>query len=220
MDVAVLTLTRDRVAYTRHCFATLQENATVPFDHYILDQNSEDDTLDWLETYPAADVIPLDRNVGICRGLNILLDAAGRNYDIYVKFDNDCELVTPGSFDAACELAHRNPGWILSPHIYGLLNPPPVQSEVNVDEKRIGVVPQIGGIFMAIPGEVFRDGYRHNESNPVWGMDDVDLCHWYNGGGGRCGYLLDYPANHYKTTVGQQADIPGYFARKMAEMAA
>ncbi len=48
MRIAVLTLTRDRLDYTQHCFQTLQEFAGCDFDHYVLDQGSTDDTVDCL----------------------------------------------------------------------------------------------------------------------------------------------------------------------------
>jgi GT2 family glycosyltransferase len=44
MNVAVLTLTRDRLPYTQHCFATLKENAGCDYDHIVLDQGSTDGT--------------------------------------------------------------------------------------------------------------------------------------------------------------------------------
>ena len=48
MRVAVLSLTRDRLVYTRHCFAKLHEFAGCEFDHYVLDQGSKDGTDEWL----------------------------------------------------------------------------------------------------------------------------------------------------------------------------
>ena len=44
MKFAVLTLTRDRLEYTQHCFETLRQNAGCDYDHYVLDQGSEDGT--------------------------------------------------------------------------------------------------------------------------------------------------------------------------------
>ena len=46
---AVLTLCRDRLAYTQHCFETLRDNAGCDFDHFVLDQGSMDGTDEWLE---------------------------------------------------------------------------------------------------------------------------------------------------------------------------
>lgn len=221
MKVAVLSLTRDRLDYTKHCFAKLRENAGIPFDHYILDQGSKDGTQEWLFEH-AGDfkhVELLGENVGISRALNILLGAAvDHDYDIYVKFDNDCELVTPGTLKEAAEYVawaeEEGTDLIVSPHIQGLNEPPPYDD----DGEGLGFVGQLGGIFMAIPGWVFQEFRYDEQGNPKWGMDDVQLSQWFRNQGGRLAYLLDYPANHYQTTEGQKQTYPEYWERKKGEM--
>jgi hypothetical protein len=213
MRIAVLTLTRDRLPYTQHCFSTLRENAGCDYDHYILDQASEDGTADWLRDYMFerhATVYWSPANVGINRGLNYLLDTAFHPsaYDVIVKFDNDCELLTPDTLQTVCALALEH-GMILSPRINGLRNPVPTMATWH----GIDLTPIVGGIFMATPAHVFADGYRHDPNVGLWGSDDSDLCRYL----GRCGYVQGYEANHYLTTDGQHADIPDYFARTLAE---
>lgn len=216
MKVAALSLTRDRLAYTKHCFQTLAENAGCDYDHYVLDQGSEDGTQEWLLAQQHLDVTLLEENIGICRALNHLLDTIGDDYDAVVKFDNDCELLTPNTLRDVCEASLRLDA-ILSPHIHGLRNTPPTLATIS----GVSVTPGIGGIFMAAPATVFTtDGYRHNERNPLWGGDDHDLSAWFGRRGGLVGYLDGYHANHYLTTDGQHNDNPGYFARKANEAAA
>lgn len=208
MNIAVLTLTRDRLPYTQHCFATLQEMAGCDYDHYVLDQGSEDGTADWLREQETPAVL-LQENIGINRGLNLLLDTIDLDaYDVVVKFDNDCELLTPNTLATVCGLALER-DIILSPRIHGLRNPVWSFGEWH----GIDLTPIVGGIFMATPAEVFRDGYRHNPNAGLWGSDDSDLCRHV----GRCGYVRGFDANHYLTTDGQHADIPDYFARTLAE---
>jgi hypothetical protein len=208
--VAVLTLTRDRLPYTQHCFATLRENAGCDYDHYVLDQASEDGTVDWLNEQDDLDVTFASENIGINQGLNHLLDYSVDldEYDVVVKFDNDCELMTPNTLRACCVRALAT-DMILSPSIHGLRNPVPT---IGLYED-VDVTPIVGGIFMATPAYVFRSGYRHNPRVGLWGSDDSDLCRHF----GRCGYLRGYHANHYLTTDGQHADIPHYFERTLAE---
>jgi hypothetical protein len=221
VNIAVLTLTRDRLAYSRHCLATLQENAGCVYDHFVLDQASTDGTADWLDGEYEADHITaysvLTKNIGICRGLNLMLDEEldPSDYDVIVKFDNDCELLTPDTLRDVCEaVIDRNA--ILSPRIHGLRNPPNVFETIN----GVSVTAGIGGIFMAAPARVFADGYRHNERNPLWGGDDHDLSMWWSARGGVVGYLDGYDANHYLGTDGQADDDTAYWDRKLAEMAA
>jgi len=215
--VAALTLTRDRLDYTKHCFACLRENAGHPYDHYILDQGSTDGTQEWLRNEYDADWIDLrPDNIGISKGLNDLLDAAGPHYDYYLKFDNDCEVTHPDTLKTTLAVAEGG-DWMLSPRVLGLRSPPPHDDPILVNGHKVGALPQIGGIFLLIPGRVIRAGFRYDETNPSWGMDDVQICHWFREQGGHVGYLLDVTVNHYETTDGQWERYPDYFAQKIRE---
>lgn len=216
MRVAVISITRDRLEYTKRCFGTLREFAGCEFDHFVFDNGSNDRTVDWLETfYEPFELVTCPENVGISRAANELISLTrcdGRDYDYIVKADNDLELTTPNTLRDSLQ----DPNWILSPHIQGLDSPPAIIGEVDVNGIRVGETTILGGIFMAVPAWVF-DEYRHDESNPIWGMDDVRLVEWFRGRGGRVGYMLDYPANHYLTTEGQRRNDPLYYARKTRE---
>ena len=214
MNVAVLSLTRDRLDYTRHCFTSLTENAGCDFDWWITDQASTDGTPEWLVENTDATVFMLDENIGISRALNMMLDDAltAADYDVVVKVDNDCELRTPDTLNAVCE-ATLEWGMLLSPHIRGLRDTPPTLKQIGP----VAVKPVIGGIFMAAPAAIFKNGYRHNPGNPLWAGDDYNLCAWWQRKGGHVGYLDGYEAWHYETTDGQHERYPDYFARRAAE---
>ena len=47
--IAVYTLTRDRIEYTKECFAMLESKAGIEYDHYIVDNGSQDGTVEWLK---------------------------------------------------------------------------------------------------------------------------------------------------------------------------
>jgi hypothetical protein len=216
--VAVLTLTRDRLAYTRHCFAKLHELAGCSFDHYVLDQASRDGTVDWLcgQTIFKGRLL-MPENIGCCRGWNRLLTrCAADQYDVIVTFDNDCELIEPGTLATVAQLAAEHET-ILSPIICGLMHPPSTISQFQlgeyvIDEKRI-----IGNIFMAIPSPLlWRDGFRWDERHQVWDGGE-SITQWFRQRGGRCGYVQGFHVNHYKTTLGQVADMPWYFERRVKE---
>jgi hypothetical protein len=179
----------------------------------VLDQGSTDGTREWL--YEQDDIIPtcLGENIGINQGMNYLLDNLDLGeFDVIVKFDNDCELLDYGTLLEVC-LAAADEDMILSPRIHGLRNPvPTIGHHHDMD-----LTPIVGGIFMAVPAYVYRDGYRHRENVLPYGSDDSDLCAWWRAQGKHCGYVQGYDANHYLTTDGQHADIPDYFARTLAE---
>ncbi|MCR4338823.1 MAG: hypothetical protein NUW01_02935, partial [Gemmatimonadaceae bacterium] len=213
-----MSLTRDRLGYTKACFEQLQALAGCPYDHYVLDNGSQDGTVEWLrdEYEPCHGFLTLcDTNIGVSKGMNEMLNMArafDHSYDVIVKFDNDCEILRRDTLATVCRLVHENPTWILSPKIEGLDSPPPVDHETEVGGERVYAMSMIGGIFMAVPASVY-DTYRYDENNPVWGMDDVGLCAWWKSKGNRAGYLADWPANHYETTRGQRERYVEYFER-------
>lgn len=216
MNIAVLTCTRDRVGYTYHCFNSLQDNAGCDFDHYVLDNASDDDTLTFLEEYPAAAVIPCDENIGIHAGWNTLLDAAGADYDAYVTFDNDCEVTMHGTLEAAVRITEY--GWVVSPTVLGLKNPPVPTGQEVIAGVVINLYPAPGGIFRALPGSMIRDGFRFDESLPKWGGDEGTVAYWARDHGLPVGYLQHWTVNHFETTAGQEVRFPSYFARKYDEI--
>jgi GT2 family glycosyltransferase len=227
VKVAVLSLTRDRLEYTKHCFSKLEEFAGCDFDHYVLDQGSTDGTAEWLfeEYLDGPGLRYADRrfdNLGISRGMNTLIEKVreleehdGRLYDVVVKFDNDCELTQPNTLRDVSRLALEG-GCLLSPRILGLNNPPPVTRELLLGREVIQDIPQIGGIFLAAPAWVY-DEFRYSEWNPAWGADDSEICAWFRRQGGTCGYVKRLEAWHYEGTSGQHEKYPEYFARTLSE---
>lgn len=215
MKIAVLTLTRDRLAYTKHCLQRLRDHAGCDYDHFILDQASKDGTQAWLyDHYRPHVLVAGSENIGISRGINLLLDLAD-GYDVIIKIDNDCELTQPDTIRDIADLVACT-GWLLSPRILGLNRPPPVRAEHDIDGERLLELAQIGGIFLAAPARIY-DRFRYSETNPVWGGDDGEICAWWREQGGRCGYVERLQAWHYETTSGQHARYPGYFARTRSE---
>jgi GT2 family glycosyltransferase len=215
--IAVLSLTRDRLAYSKRCFDTLHARAGIGFDHFVLDQGSTDGTDEWLETeYKPYGRIAMTHNVGISRGMNMLLDLVHTHppYDVIVKVDNDCELITEGALKDCARFVIEHPDWLISPRIEGLVYPPGTLEVIDFPEGRVLKKGQIGGIFLAANADLYQS-FTYDESNPTWGMDDVQISkHAPN-----VGYLDDHVANHYETTLGQQTTYPDYWARKVTEMA-
>jgi GT2 family glycosyltransferase len=219
MKVAVLTLCRDRLSYTQHCFGSLRDKAGCGFDHYVLDQGSQDGTPDWLrqELFEGRleRILLMEENIGLSRGHNRLLDLLDDDYDAVCTFDNDCEVVMPGTLLACAEIAARG-RWVVSPRVEGLNNPPAIGATETVNGEPVGLYPAVGGIFRVMPGE-FARSFRFNEANPLWGGDEGDVGRALRARGMQSGYLLDWHVNHYLTTSGQHADIPDYFLRTLAE---
>lgn len=218
--VAVLTCTRDRLGYTQHCFARLREFAGCSFDHFVLDNGSTDGTQAWLQNYGAAGLVCLSKNIGVNRGVNRLIDLALKtdSYDVIVKFDNDCDVVTENTL-AECGRVALEHSVLVSPKILGLETPvEPIQTIALGNGDVFYETPVIGGIFLVAPAWLYSVGrYRHAKKSPVWGNDDYNLCGWWRSQGLRVGYLRGYEAWHYRSTAGQHEDFSWYFERRVAE---
>jgi len=93
MKVAIYTLCRDRLAYSKRCFRSLWQNAGYPVDHYVIDNGSTDGTVEWLYSNAKRfkKIVLEPDNTGISYASNMALDIIGNGYDLIVKMDNDCE---------------------------------------------------------------------------------------------------------------------------------
>ena len=218
MKIAVMTLCRDRLDYTKHCLQSLYDNAGCEFDHYVLDQGSEDGTTEWLDdqdlVWPNLRSFRVDENIGVSAGLNYLVDQFEDDYDVVAHFDNDCEVVTENCLRDLAHLVFTG-GAILSPRILGLNNPPQTVAERRIGDETILEVPQVGGIFLTHPGWIY-DDFRYT----AWSWDDVELCYWWRQQGGTVGYVKRLEAWHYESSNGQRERYPEYFERSDAEYAA
>jgi hypothetical protein len=219
MRVAVMTLTRDRLAYTQHCFTTLRWLAGCEYDHYILDQGSEDGTPEWLvrqmsEGHLKSVTISAE-NIGCCAGWNTLLDDMTEAYDVIVCFDNDCEVLQEQTLEVVAGLVYRHK-MILAPRVDGLLYPPPAIARFHLDGYEIEETAILGNIFMAIPAELLVDFRWDEDHYAVWDGGE-SIVPWFRAHGGHAGYVPEFRVNHYKTTLGQVAEFPEYFARRVKE---
>ncbi len=215
MNVAVLSLTRDRLLYTQACFASLHEFAGCRFDHHVWDNGSTDGTPEWLnKEFAAGRIASLTLspdNQGIYGPLNMMLDKFEDSYDVIVNFDNDCELTVPGTLRAVIRFAYEHPGDVVGPVVQGLRHPPRIEYEAMLDGYRVGGASAVGGILMPIP---YR--WRYPEGDRYIHADGL-VCAKAKADGHLVGQLLDFPVNHYESTDGQHARFPEYFERRRQE---
>jgi GT2 family glycosyltransferase len=231
--VAIYSLTRDRLEYTKACFASLQEKAGLPFFHHIVvDNGSEDGTAEWLRmvykpTNPdQIHIIPLDRNYGISRGSNVALEAifkAMPRVDVICKVDNDCLVISDGVIrelarlvDPAAAAGPFGERWVLSPRVEGITRQPTRARYGGRAGYRVGFTAIVGGLCHVAPAELYRT-YRFPETLPLAAGQDDHFCHWVKTHGGQVGYVENMIVQHYETTDGQAVRYPDYFKRKWAE---
>ncbi len=226
MNVAIYSLTRDRLEFTQHCFRTLWDKAGYPLDHYVLDNGSEDGSPAWLREQREAgrihELVELPRNVGVSIGSNAMLGMIAQlgRYDLVGKVDNDCEVLTDGILEklVACFRDQRRfaEKMALSPRVSGIINQPARIRRMGRGGFIVGVTGMIGGLFHLVPWEVYRE-WRYPEDLPLASGQDDAFCGWLTGHGVAVGYVEDLVVRHYLGTDAQALRYPEYFKRKWIE---
>lgn len=230
MKIAIYSITRDRLDYTKECFASLRANAGQPFDHFVIDNGSQDGTLRWLRNeYKPTAFWYFGENRGISLASNFALRAilntfygTGRNYDLICKIDNDCLITTPAIFNTfkaiyATDEAQR---WVLSPRVEGINRQPKRVRQHQIAGYQIGVTAIVGGLFHVVPAAIYREfmadgGY--DESLPLAHGQDDQFMDWLARKSYAKGYVEEISVQHYRGTDQQAKDYPEYFERKWAE---
>jgi|GEM_PF-1329032 len=227
MKIAVYTLTRDRLAYTKACFSELREKAGISFDHFVVDNGSQDGTADWLSDELRARRLKgltlNPANEGISAGSNTALEhirKIGSPYDLVVKFDNDCFVKSENVLGQMAEIfesigpfASR---FVLSPRVEGINRQPSRGRMTQLAGRRIGLTAIVGGLFHCVPADVYRR-YRYPTELPLASGQDDHFCHWFKDNGGEVGYVEGLIVEHYRGTDQQALDYPAYFERKWQE---
>lgn len=227
MKIAVYTLTRDRLAFTKMAFESLRKKAGYEFDHFVIDNGSEDGSAEWLEgeiREKRIRSLTLNRfNAGISHGSNQALDlilAPLAEYNLIVKFDNDCVVQSANVLGQMIEiyesLGSFGPTYILSPAVQGINRQPARGRFTQLAGRRVGIVGIVGGLFRCVPRHVYA-GYRYPESLPKAKGQDDHFCDWARKNGAELGYVEGLTVEHYLSTDGQAKEYPAYFERKWQE---
>ncbi len=224
MLIAVYSLCRDRISYTKKSFESLKRLAGAPYSHFVVDQGSTDGTPEWLrDVYQPTWLRCLPENVGIAKGANMALAAifAAGDWDLVIKQDNDCEIISGNILSQFAEIFEdtRQYGscYILSPAVTGIDRQPRRGRDVMLGGRRVGLTAIVGGLFHVVPAEIYRAMGQYPEDLPRGGGCDKHICTWFKRQGGEVGYVEGLRVHHMDSTGGQPAKHPEYFARKRAE---
>lgn len=216
--VAIFSITYDRVEYTKDCFKSLYDTALYPFDHYVVDNNSQDETVEHLKSL-GVNLIANEDNKGISISSNQALDAIGDKYDIIMKVDNDCLFLTEGWLKKMVEIWESNHMLALSCYIQGLVDNPGGAPRIvygNIQDELIGMTRHLGGICHFVSSKAYKD-FRWDEDSPLHGVQDLEFSHYLLSQGYQMGYLENYFAEHIDGTEGQHNRYPDYFQRRKEE---
>lgn len=229
--VAVFTLTKDRLEYTKVCLASLRAKAGYEFDHYIVDNGSTDGTVEWLkDNKTLQDTIINGVNTGISTASNQMLDIIMAfhladngdelpQYDLVVKYDNDCLSITDNWLAQIVELYNTNHMMCWSPYPEGLRDNPgghPRSTYWKVKGHLLGVTEHLGGLCHVAPASVYKK-FRWDNTQPLHGLQDLELSQWLIRNQYGMAYVEDIRVEHYEGTAGQHTRYPEYFELRKKE---
>lgn len=221
--VAIFTMTYDRLEYTKRMWHSMHESASYPFDWYVLDQGSSDDTPAWLDElakeHKNVFVHKAVENMGITKGSNLLLDKiAEGDYQIVIKIDNDCEFMTVHWLSSLVDLWKRNHMIYVSPYPEGLVHHPgggPRVGYSSIGPYPLEVTTHIGGLCAFIDARAYKD-FRWTDQFKH-GDQDSEASMAFRGMSYMPCYMPIHRVFHMDTTQGQYEKFPEYFERRKKE---
>lgn len=219
--VAIFSITRDRLDYTRRMLSSLKKYTHQPYDLFVVDNGSGPEMLKFLINYSEIKRLLLNsENKGISIAWNQALNLIGSGYDYIIKIDNDCEILTDNWLSPILTVCQAlNNKAVLSPYVENLIEHKggvPRYAFKTIKGYRVGLTSHLGGIVMVAPVNAY-EGFRFNEKLPLKGNQDVSFCVHLKKQGFLLGYLEEIKVSHIDGTLGQQAKYPSYFANRKAE---
>ena len=220
--VAIFSITYDRLAYTKKSFKSLNETAGYPFDHFVVDNGSTDGTQNWLlKDFDEKNMILNEENNGISKASNQAVDMIKKDdYDIIVKWDNDCIGLTKGWLAKMVEIWKSNHMMALSCYVQGLKDNPGGAPRLGFGTLRgelVGVTKHLGGICHFVDAKAY-DTFKWDENSFLHGVQDTEMSQYLQYHGYSMGYLENYFVSHGpQGTESQKKDFPDYFERRTIE---
>lgn len=225
-EVAIYTLTYNRLDYTKKAFASLHEKADYPFKHFIFDQGSTDGTVEYLKEYEANNpdkvkVIYSPDNKGISIASNRLVEEIKKEnrFRIIMKSDNDAQYTSKGFLKKMVEIWKVNHRLALSCCVNGLKDNPggaPRLGYGKIKGQLVGMTRHLGGICHFVDADGYNT-FKWDEEDFLHSFQDVEFSKYLTSIGFQCGYLENFYVDHINGTAGQHKDYPEYFENRKKE---
>jgi len=219
--VAIFTLCKNRLDYTKKMYASMVKTAGYPFDWYVVDNGSTDGTAEWLKEQNVT-VITNKKNEGIPHSSNQIIEIIKKGYyDYIMKADNDVLFKSFGWLETMINIYAVMRPFNLSLYPEGLsANAGGVNrySYATIIGELLGFVPHLGGMTSMVPAEVY-DDFKWPDVCFLRGGNDVLQSAWLNENSYQMAYMENYQAEHMDTTEGQAKKYPKYFELMKRESA-
>ena len=218
--ICVITLTYNRPSYIERSFESLYKRAGCQFDHYVLDDCSNKQTLQVLNRLQKKYKFRLLRStekLGIFKCFYTHLNKIPTDYKYYVKFDSDVEILSDNLFSQLIE-NFEHPLTIsgLTPRVEGQVNSDRYEKTINFFKGHAIKIkaPIVYGCCLVFPAGVFNTFPRMTKEQlddciEHWGVDSKLYDHALTKGA----FLIieDLSVYHIDNTYGQRRVYPEYF---------
>lgn len=157
MKILVYTITFNRIDLTKKYLNSLREHTKIEYDHVVFDNGSTDGTVEWLKENGYR-VIENKENLGITRAeVEGLIAWNYGDYNLIIKFDNDCEVTTNEILEKVCEFYRKeeNKKYIIAP--FDLNIDPAYQPYILEDNDELEITGHNSGMFRVVPRQAMVD---------------------------------------------------------------
>jgi glycosyltransferase involved in cell wall biosynthesis len=221
--VACLTLTYDRLEYTKRMWESLNKSTKYPFKWFVWDNGSKDGTQEWLkkEIVPISPAVTLyGENQGITKASNEAIEEIlkGEDFEIIIKVDNDCEFLTFGWLETIIDLWKRNHLLYITPYPEGLVDNPGGAPRIGysyIGPYFVEVSYHLSGLCAAVWSKAY-EKFRWTDQF-LHGNQDREASIAFSKQGFMPMYLPLHRIQHMDTTAGQYKKFPEYFEKRIEE---
>jgi len=223
-SVAIYTITKDRLEYTKRMWESLQSSTTYKFTWYVYDNGSTDGTKEWLQeierTKYGVKIVELsDKNKGITVASNACVEKIMEDKkDLICKVDNDVLFLTKGWLEDFVDLWKRNHKLYIGPYPEGLVDHPGGSWRIGnstIGDEYVEVTEHLPGMCTFIWTKVHRT--MHWQDKFLHGQQDVEASKEFIIQGYMPAVIPRHRVQHMDTTAGQREKFPEYFEKRKEE---
>lgn len=192
-DVSIIMCAYNASEYTKKTISSINKESNIPFDLYLIDNGSSDDTINIMNSVDGATIIRLQKNEGVSKGRNIGAKEALNNPKLkYLVFiDNDIAVPT-GWIQQMKSIMEDNPsiGILSLPTRQDFMNSIQLEefkryiirsslNEINrsiIDRPLFSCTEFVNGTCIMISIELIKKIGLFDESFGIYGYEDKDYC--------------------------------------------
>lgn len=213
--ICIISLTFNRPDYIKRSFDSLKKRTSMKYDHYVFDDNSNDETRKFLRsrTKDFKSLVLRDTNVNVFNNFVSALREVPDDYDYYIKLDSDIEILSDNILREMLEvIVFKDVGCVV-PRVEGVSSPwKAAKTDVqfyNGHAIRFIEYSPSGGFMLFV-----RDIVNFNiDTREDYGID-TRLSQYIGERGLKTVFVEDLSVYHIDNMFGQRKKYPRYFSSR------